>query len=247
MTTMNKYSNIPLYFQLKSMIQEQIENGEYPADSKIPSEQELCERYDISRPTVRQAISELTSSGHLYKMKGKGTFVSKQKTLIHIKDYNGFTDSILDSKNPGSFQFISMEVRTNKSFTKLNEVFSIRPDSVVEFACIMWAGMQNDDLISVNESWIPLSMFPDIIDDLHAKKSSQDILKGKYPLLPYHAHSVLDIIHTDANEASYLQVQTGQALIRILNTLQARDGKTVELVVTKYRADKCKLLFESHR
>ncbi len=246
MTTMNKYSSVPLYFQLKTMIQEKIENSDYAADSKIPSEQDLCEQFDISRPTVRQAISELTSSGHLYKLKGKGTFVSKQKTLIHIKDYNGFTDSILDSKNPGAFHFLSMEQRTNKNFSKLNDVFSIRPDVSVDFACIVWAGLQNEEVISVNESWIPLSMFPDILEDLQAKKSSQDILKGKYPLLPYHAHSVLDIIHTDTAEAARLQVQPGQPLIRITNTLQARDGKTVELVVTKYRADKCKLLFESH-
>jgi GntR family transcriptional regulator len=48
-------------------------------------------------------------------------------------------------------------------------------------------------------------------------------------------------------EASQLHVQPGQPLIRIINTLRARDGKAVELVVTKYRADKCKLMFDTHR
>ena len=67
----NKYSNVPLYSQLKNLIIDKIENGEYLPDSKIPSEQDLCEMYDISRPTVRQAISELTNSGYLYK-KRKG-------------------------------------------------------------------------------------------------------------------------------------------------------------------------------
>lgn len=247
MTNINKYSSVPLYFQLKTMVLEKIEGGEYAADSKIPSEQDLCEELDISRPTVRQAISELTSSGHLYKMKGKGTFVSKQKSLINIKDFNGFTDSILDSKNPSAHQFLSMEQTSNRAFPKLNEVFSIRPDVSVDFACIVWVGMQGDDIISLNESWIPLALFPDILEDLANRKSSQDILKGKYPLLPYHAHSVMDIIHTDPVEASRLHVQPGQPLMRILNTLHARDGKAVELIVTKYRADKCKLIFENHR
>ena len=247
MTTINKYSSVPLYFQLKTMIQEKIENGIYPADSKIPSEQDLCEEFDISRPTVRQAISELTSSGHLYKLKGKGTFVSKQKSMINIKDYNGFTDSILDSKNPSAIQFLSMEKVTNLAFHKLNETFSIRPESVVDFACIIWVGTQGDEIVSLNESWIPLALFPDIIEDLSQKKSSQEIVKGKYPLLPYHARSIMDIIHTDSIEASRLHVQPGQPLIRIVNTLHARDEKPVELIVTKYRADKCKLVFDSHR
>ena len=46
----NKYSNEPLYSQLKNIIIEKIEKGEYPSGSKIPSEQELCDYYDISRP-----------------------------------------------------------------------------------------------------------------------------------------------------------------------------------------------------
>jgi len=247
MTTINKYSSVPLYYQLKTMIQEKIESGEYAADSQIPSEQDLCEEFDISRPTVRQAISELTSSGHLYKMKGKGTFVSKQKTLISIKDYNGFTDSILDSKNPAGNNFIALEQTTNRAFAKLNEAFGIRSDAIVDFARITWVNEQGEEIISLNESWIPLALFPEIIEDLKGKKTSQEIVKGKYPLLPYHARSTLDIIHTDQMEASRLHVQPGQPLIRILNTLHTRDGKTVEMVVTKYRADKCKLLFESHR
>jgi DNA-binding GntR family transcriptional regulator len=247
MTTINKYSSVPLYFQLKTMIQENIESGKYAADLKIPSEQDLCDEFDISRPTVRQAISDLTSSGHLYKLKGKGTFVSKQKSLISIKDYSGFTDSVLDSKNPSANQFITMEKASNRTFPKLNEVFSIRPEATVDFACVVWVGMHGEEIISLNESWIPLALFPDILEDLGNRKSSQEILKGKYPLLPYHSHSVMDIIHTNPTEASNLHVQPGQPLIRIMNTLSARDGKPVELVVTKYRADKCKLVFETHR
>ena len=99
----NKYSNVPLYSQLKQMIIDKINDGEYAPDAKIPSEQELCEEYDISRPTVRQAINELTISGSLYRLKGKGTFVAKDKSLIDIKNYSGFSDSAsgLHCRHPG--------------------------------------------------------------------------------------------------------------------------------------------------
>ena len=86
MVAINKYSNVPLYCQLKNLIIKKIESGEFEADQKIPSEQDFCDKYDISRPTVRQAINELTAAGQLYKMKGKGTFVAAQKTYISIKD-----------------------------------------------------------------------------------------------------------------------------------------------------------------
>ena len=138
MVDINKYSNVPLYCQLKNLILDKIEKGEFKADSKIPSEQDFCERYDISRPTVRQAINELTASGHLYKLKGKGTFVSTRKTHIHIKDYSGFTDSILDSKDPAEKNIVSMEITSSDKDKKLSELFGLKPDMPADFAAITY-------------------------------------------------------------------------------------------------------------
>ena len=128
MAGLNKYSTIPLYCQLKNIILEQIENGYFEEDSKIPSEQDFCEKYNISRPTVRQAINELTNNGHLYKLRGKGTFVSKRKSSIHIKDYTGFTDSILDSLDPENKEIISVVTVSSDEFTKLKEVFNVKSE-----------------------------------------------------------------------------------------------------------------------
>ena len=74
----NKFSNVPLYCQLKQIILRKIETGEYPENSKIPSELELCQEwYKPSYRTTGKA--ELTNNGYLYKVRGKGTFVSEMK------------------------------------------------------------------------------------------------------------------------------------------------------------------------
>lgn len=52
-------SPIPIYHQLKSAIKKKIETGEFKPGERIPTEQELCERYAISRSPVRQALKEL--------------------------------------------------------------------------------------------------------------------------------------------------------------------------------------------
>jgi len=241
----NKYSNIPLYSQLKNLIIEKIESGEYPPESKIPSEQELCDLFDISRPTVRQAISELTNSGYLYKEKGKGTFVSKPKSIIDIKVYNGFSDSILDNENPGERNIISIETVTNKDYKKLSDIFSISPVQTTDFAQIVYITNLEDDVFAHNTSYIPLSLFPNIVEDIKNKKQSFDILRGKYPLLPTKAKSSLEVIYTEPNEAQYLRVQPGQPLIKISNVIYSKSGQVVEYVVSKYRADKCRLTFEN--
>lgn len=241
----NKYGNIPLYCQLKNLVIEKIESGEFAENSKIPSEQEFCEMYSISRPTVRQAINELTSNGYLFKEKGKGTFVAKTKSRIDIKNYSGFTDSILDNQLPGKRSIVSSAVINNSECNKLNEVFNIPYNQKLDFAEIKYVSSQNNDVFSLNTSYVPLNLFPTIIEDVDDNKPSYDILRGKYPLLPVKTKSSLEIIFTEQIDAPFLQVQTGQALIKVDNVLYSKSGQPVEFIVCKYRADKCKLLFEN--
>ncbi|MEG1134735.1 MAG: GntR family transcriptional regulator [Cellulosilyticaceae bacterium] len=68
-------SFVPLYYQLKKIIIDMIENEEIKPDETIPSEPKLMTIYDLSRTTVRKAIDELVNEGYLYKIQGKGTFV----------------------------------------------------------------------------------------------------------------------------------------------------------------------------
>jgi len=69
-------SPIPIYYQLKLAIKQQIEGGELKPGERIPTEQELCERYGISRTPVRQALNELVYEGLLSRRRGLGTFVA---------------------------------------------------------------------------------------------------------------------------------------------------------------------------
>lgn len=243
----NKYSNVPLYSQLKNLIIEKIESGEYPENSKIPSEQELCEVYDISRPTVRQAIMELTSNGYLYKEKGKGTFVANAKSVIDMKNYSGFTDSILDSQVPGERDIISIKEVSANDDKKLSEIFGMMSGQQNAFAEIKYISKQHSDIFSLNTSLLPITLFPGIIEDIKSKKPSYDILMGKYPLIPVKTKSSLEIIYTDQTEAHYLKVQPGQALIKIENVLYSKSGQAVEYIICKYRADKCRISFENSK
>ncbi|ANX01190.1 GntR family transcriptional regulator [Thermoclostridium stercorarium subsp. leptospartum DSM 9219] len=247
MAGINRYSNIPLYCQLKNIILEKIESGEYKEDTKIPSEQELCEQYNISRPTVRQAINELTSNGYLYKLKGKGTFVARQKScIIDIRNYTGFTDSVLDSPEPERKEIVSISTVTPREFAKLTEVFNLKSDNL-QFTCIAYLNINNGEICSINVSYIPQNLFPNLEEDIRNKKPSYEILRGKYPLVPYTSKSTIEVSYADAMDASQLQVQPGQALIVVYNILYSKSGQPVEYIIAKYRADKCRLMFENHK
>lgn len=76
---LNKTIPIPLYFQLKELILADIKSGKSPYGSMIPTENEFVTVLNVSRTTVRQAITELVQEGWLYRVKSKGTFVSEPK------------------------------------------------------------------------------------------------------------------------------------------------------------------------
>lgn len=66
----------PLYRQIKSLLMQRLESGEWRPGEAIPSESELAVRFNVSQGTVRKAIDELAAENLLLRRQGKGTFVA---------------------------------------------------------------------------------------------------------------------------------------------------------------------------
>jgi len=77
MAKIDRDSPVPIYHQLKTLIREQIESGLWRPGDRIPTEDELCRLYGISRSPVRQALKELVYEGVLVRRPGAGTFVNE--------------------------------------------------------------------------------------------------------------------------------------------------------------------------
>ena len=59
-----------LYLQLHSILKGKMERGDWPVDSQIPTEEELCRLFDVSKATVRIAVAELVREGYLRRQQG---------------------------------------------------------------------------------------------------------------------------------------------------------------------------------
>ncbi|HLI39989.1 MAG TPA: extracellular solute-binding protein [Streptosporangiaceae bacterium] len=67
---------IPLYYQLKTFLMEEILSGAYGRDGRLPTEHELCRRFGLSRTPVTRALSELAAEGVVLRHRRRGTFVN---------------------------------------------------------------------------------------------------------------------------------------------------------------------------
>ena len=81
--------DIPKYELVKNYIKHLLRDGIITYGAKLPSEHELMDKFKVSRHTIRQAFSELTSEGYIFKEQGKGTFSnyridSKYKQIVAV-------------------------------------------------------------------------------------------------------------------------------------------------------------------
>lgn len=86
----NPKSQIPLYKQVAAELNKRLSDSTYRSGDQIPSEENLCETYGVSRVTLRAAINLLVDEGKLTKIHGKGTFVSAP-VFVETKVGGSFT------------------------------------------------------------------------------------------------------------------------------------------------------------
>lgn len=112
MPTLERSNPLPLYYQLKEALKQQIISGHLAPRSTIPSEPELVASYHVSRATVRQALSELVREGLLYRQHGRGTFVSDPRVQQDIGELTSLTQELRKrGLRPGSLLLVSELVR----------------------------------------------------------------------------------------------------------------------------------------
>lgn len=97
--TIDKNVPVPMYYQLKKIIQDMIKDGRLKAGDMLPTEMELSEMFSISRTTTRQAMMELVMEGTLYRVKSKGTFVSENKVVQDFTNVIRASHNLLRAQN----------------------------------------------------------------------------------------------------------------------------------------------------
>jgi GntR family transcriptional regulator len=85
---------VPLYAQIKDTLRDDILDGRYPPHSRMPSESELQAMFDVSRITIRQALGDLQKEGLIFKVHGKGSFVSQPRAFQNVTSLQGFAEAM---------------------------------------------------------------------------------------------------------------------------------------------------------
>src|SRR4051812_38177816 len=161
MTRVDKQSRIPYYYQLADILRQLIKESLAKTDLvSIPSEPELAKMHHISRATVRQALDLLEREGLIYKAKGKGTFAAKVRAKYSLTTLVPTTDDILRRGWKPSVQVISATALD--AVGHVAEALELSPTDKVFELCRLRLG--NDTPISIQWSYLPASICPDLLE-----------------------------------------------------------------------------------
>jgi GntR family transcriptional regulator len=87
-------SAFPLYKRVKDQLRARMLDGTYSPETQLPTEQALCDMFEVSRITVRQALDELRQEGAVKKVQGRGTFVAPPRAYQNIDALQGFSEAM---------------------------------------------------------------------------------------------------------------------------------------------------------
>jgi GntR family transcriptional regulator len=227
----------PMYVQLKAAIVADIVAGHYQPHQQLPSERELCQRYDVSRMTVRQALIELAREGAVYTRIGKGTFVS------------ALSAPQADKPVPRGVRSFSREVRACGCSPSSRVLEATVVPAPAAAAHALQIAPESDTILLVRVRladggpraletvFLPFERVPDLLRHDFRSESLCDVLEHTYTMALVQTEQTVEAALADAREADVLALRLPAAVLKVQRLIQRQDGPPIAFALATYCGD----------
>jgi GntR family transcriptional regulator len=221
MPALERSNPVPLYYQLKEVLRQQIKSGQLAPNTTIPSEPELVASYQVSRATVRQALTELVNEGLLYRMHGKGTFVREPRMEQHVNELSSLTNELQRrGRRPGGILLLS-ELARGSSVVR-QRLKLAEDEQVIRLERLRTADGQP---IAYEVDYIPYLRSSSLYQRVkEVGEGSLYQLLASEGMLPATIEQSITAGHAQAREAELLRIPGGEAVVRVQSTTFAPVG-----------------------
>ena len=226
-------SKSPLYYQLAEIIIEEIKTKNLKEDDTILTEREYCEKYNLSRATVRQGIAYLEKKGYLYKIQGCGTFVSSRVLKQKLLKFYSFTEEmkkqgktpesrILSFKEKIAGEKIAQELNLDKE-EKIFELVRLR--------------LADEDIYMYEKTYLPVKKFLNFSKKDILNIPLYDVLQKKYNIIFSKATERFSVLSADKKISEALEIDEKSPIIKLQRWTYTGIEK-IEYTVSFLRGDK---------
>lgn len=218
----NTHHKVPKYQIIENDIIDKINSGIYTTNTALPTEAELSTIYQCSRVTVRQALSNLTYKGFIYKNQGSGSYVDQIKTIQRTPLIKSFSEDLAELGKIPSSKVLTFNI-TQAGKTIANLLGLSERDSIYYIERIRFADNQP---VLFEKTFMSV--------DLHPELSIKVLQNSKYQYAADHglvidwAYQNIAPIFPPAYIADELKISTNQPIIRVSNTTYMIDKRVFD-------------------
>lgn len=223
---------LPAYIKIHDAIKKDIDEGVWLIGDRLPSERDLADHFEVSRMTLRQAVTLLVEEGILERRVGSGTYVASHRVRDKMRGTTSFTEIVHSQGKTPSSKLISYQ-RQLASDTEIKELQLEPSDYVIRMERIRYA--DNVPLVfevaSIPEKFIKDMKRDEITEHFFKTLVSHGFEIGK---------SRQTIYAKTASErvASYLSVSRGHAILALTQVSYFSNGNPFEYVRSQYVGDR---------
>lgn len=221
---LDEKSVVPLYYQLKEILKEKIKAGSWEEDSKVPSERELMETYDVSRATVRKALGELMVEGLIYTRQGVGTFVSKSKVVQNLIGEHSFNQQALKQGLTPTSKVVYAAAEAKLS-NRIFDIFGLpKSEQILKIIRVRRA---NETPLILETLYIPSKWAPNILEQDLENIAVFEYLEKECKLdFTYSTLDIEPIVVTEF-ESNYLEMEIGSPALSLERIIYIHDSAAV--------------------
>ncbi|MGK9086617.1 GntR family transcriptional regulator [Brucella intermedia] len=234
----NEYEHIPLYAKVEAALAAEISSSVLRPGRQLPTEDELTERFNVSRTTVRKAIELLVARGLVEIRRGKGTFVAHPKITQELTQLTGFVE---DMEALGRTPTARVLDRRNVAAdTNVARQLAIPTGTLV--MRIQRVRLADGVAMSFDETYLPREIGEKIVThDLDAEPIFS-LLEDKYDLPLTEAEYRLEAITATSDVAQALAISSGSAIFLIERTSYTTGHRPIDYEKLHYRGDLIKFV-----
>lgn len=230
----------PLHKQISDWLKREIESGALEADEKLPSENELKKKFDVSRVTVRRALQTLENEQLIYRCQGLGSFVTDQRTHQAFTLLHDFKEELAGTGLTASSKVLSFGPENLDDRKDILSYLGIEnKTTAVKLERIR---MGNDEPIAYDTTWLPV-FYGQLIES-HDLESTTifEILEEKYDIPIEKGCYRIEAAIADEQMSDALQIEKGAPILQINRISYTIGDKPVYFQKRYYRNDK--MVFE---
>ncbi len=230
---MKRDSKIPIYHQIADIIAEEIKNEKLMENDKIKSEREYCENYNVSRATVREALKYLEQNNYVYRIQGKGTFVSPKVFKQNLLKFYSFTEEVKkQGKIPASLIKVFKVIKADK---KISENLEIREGDDVYF--LERIRLADNIPMMIEKTYLPYSRFPRLNKKDFVDNAMYDVFMNEYNVVFEKAVERFAVLNTEKKMVKLLEMPPNISCIK-LERFTYEKNKIIEYTEAVIRGDR---------